>query len=404
MRSFASAVLAAALLGAASPSPSASTAPLDRAAGVELARSRLETLFRTQHADPSWFAQSFLDQVPASEVDAGVAALEKQLGPYQSLEFTPQKFIAHFAKGTDDVLIHLDADGKIDGLLLRPPVMTTSSLEEGLRALRALPGTLSYVILEGRSQRAALNPSQVLAVGSAFKLAVLSALRDQIVLRKRRWSDVVPLRAQWKSLPSGSLQTWPDGTPITLASYAAQMISVSDNTAADALIGILGRQAIAPYADGNVPFLTTREVVVLHAEPNADLRAAYLAAATPQMRASVLRRADARPLPTAMQLGASPVLAIEWRYNVRQLCGLIERVADLPLMSINVGQAQRGDFRQVAYKGGSDVGVINMTTIVTTKRGARLCFAATLNNPQGAVDESAFGLAYSGVLHSLAVL
>jgi beta-lactamase class A len=179
---------------------------------------------------------------------------------------------------------------------------------------------------------------------------------------------------------------------------------VSDNTATDALISIVGRRAIAPYAAGNDPFLTTREVSVLHAQPNADLRAAYLAAATPQARVSILRRADARPLPTVMQLAAEPVLGIEWQYSVVQLCTLMARVAELPLMSINSGMAQSADFRHVAYKGGSDAGAINMTTMVTTKRGSKICFAATLNDPQKAVDDSAFGEAYSRVLSRLASL
>src|SRR5579862_6614621 len=303
--------LAAALLGVASPSPAPTVTP-----SIALAQSRIDTMLRTGHADAAWFAQSFLDQVPATKVDEVIASLVKQLGAYQSVELTPQKFVAHFAKGTDDVLIHLDADAKIDALLFRPPVVTSGSLDDTLRAFREQTGTLSYVIIEGRSERAALNPSEPLAVGSAFKLAVLNALRDQIARGKRRWNDVVPLRAQWKSVPSGSLQSWPNGTPITLASYAAQMISVSDNTAADALISIVGRQSIAPYAYGNDPFLTTREVAVLHADPNADLRAAYLAAATPQARAAILRRADARPVPSVMELAAAPVLSIEWHYNV----------------------------------------------------------------------------------------
>ena len=70
-------------------------------------------------------------------------------------------------------------------------------------------------------------------------------------------------------------------------------------------------------------------------------------------------------------------------------------------MSINPGVADATAFRHVAYKGGSDLGAINLTTAVTTTRGTRICFSATLNDPTQQVDESAFEAAYGGVLRLL---
>jgi beta-lactamase class A len=410
-RAAAGALLACALLGVASPSPSPSASPAPAAspsdaksAAIQLAQNRLDTMLRTGHADASWFGDAFLQQVSVSKVDEVLASIAKQLGPYQSIEYTPTGFIAHFAKGTDVFLIHLDDDNKIDGLFAKPPQLAASSLDDALRGLRDLNGTLSYVITEGRSERAALDPSEGLAVGSAFKLAVLNALLDEIARGIRHWTDVVPLQSRWKSLPSGVLQTWPDATPITIATYAAQMISISDNTAADTLVRLTGPRALASYAGSNDPFLTTRETFVLRSTANGDVRAAYLAAHTPSARAAVLRRVDPLPLPSLLQLGSTPLLAIEWHYSVRRLCTLMERVADLPLMQINPGVAQPGDFRRAAYKGGSDTGIINMTTMVTTHRGTKVCFSATLNNVQRDVSDDAFTLAYGTVLHQLASL
>ena len=258
------------------------------------------------------------------------------------------------------------------------------------------------MIIKGRSDRAALNASEPLAVGSAFKLAVLNAIRDQVTLGKRHWSDVIPLDPRWKSLPSGAFQNWPDRTPITLASYAAQMISISDNTAADALVRLAGPQALRPYAGTNVPFPTTREIFTLKSQQHATLRAAYLAADTGTGRAAVLARADALPRPAIGDLDQRRELAVEWHYSVRTLCALLERASDLPYVTINPGVAVRADFRRVAYKGGSDFGIINLTTLVTTKRGTTECFSATLNNAQQAIDDQAFETAYGSVLDSLA--
>lgn len=406
MRFFLAAVLTVALLGATpdvSPSPAATAAPaLSQAEAIKLAQDRLDTMLRTGHADPAWFSASFLTRAPAGKIDEVAAQLTKMLGAYQSVEFTPTHFIAHFAKGSDDVLIHFDENQKIDVLFFKPPVLATSSLDSALDAMRTPTGTLSYVILEGGRSQAALDASDPLAVGSAFKLAVLNALQDEIASGQRHWSDVVPLQAAWKSLPSGILRTWPDGTPMTLATYATEMISISDNSAADALARLVGAKALQPYAQGNAPFLTTREMFVLKSTEGAALRQQYLTAKTPAQRAAVVKRADAMPLPDLDALESAPVLAVEWHYSVRQLCGMMQRVANLPLMSINPGAVDARAFRHVAYKGGSDAGVINMTTMVTTKAGHTLCFSATLNESSKAVDDTAFGLSYAAVLARLA--
>ncbi|MEA2787071.1 MAG: hypothetical protein QOF71_3175, partial [Candidatus Eremiobacteraeota bacterium] len=83
-------------------------------------------------------------------------------------------------------------------------------------------------------------------------------------------------------------------------------------------------------------------------------------------------------------------------------CDLMGRVADLPLMSINPGVADPASFRSVAFKGGSDTGIINLTTQVTTKRGSRLCFSATINDRASAVNPSSFTTAYGAILTALA--
>lgn len=402
MRTIVLGCLALALL-ATTPSPTPSPSTPSQSAGIERARTRLDTMLRTNHADPSLFSASFLAEVSAAEVDSVIATIIKTLGPYQSVEFTPTRFIAHFAKGTDDILIHLDTDMKIDGLLFKPPAATAASLDDALRTLRGMLGTVSYVVIQkDRSEIAALNPSLSLAVGSAFKLAVLNGLLDQIRQGRRHWSDVVPLKPQWKSIPTSVLLDWPNGTPLTLATYAAEMISVSDNTAADALVRIVGPASLRSYTFGNEPFLTTREMATLKSTVGDDVRPAFSAATTASARAMILRRVDALPAPTVSQLLDKPVLPIEWHYSVRELCRLMSRVAGLPLMSINPGTGDPALFRRIAFKGGSDIGIINLTTMMTTKRDTRICFSATENDPAHSVDELAFKTAYAVSLRLLA--
>jgi hypothetical protein len=113
-------ILGAALVGAAPPSSSPVTS------SVQIERTRLEAMLRSGHAEATWFSDSFLAQIPASKVDEVIAGITGALGAYRSLETGSGKFVAHFVKGTDEVLIHLDTDDKIDGLLFKPPIPATS--------------------------------------------------------------------------------------------------------------------------------------------------------------------------------------------------------------------------------------------------------------------------------------
>jgi hypothetical protein len=349
----------------------------------------------------SWFSASFLAQVRFARLGPIVDQVKSGLGAYRETTGGAGVYISHFEKGTDEVRIHLDADGKIDGLFFRPPDLVALTRDDALARLRGLPSTVSYVLIEGRSERAALNADRPLAVGSAFKLAVLAALRDEIAAGHRRWNDIVPLQARWKSLPSGVLQTWPTRTPLTIATYATEMISVSDNTAADAVAALDGPATVARYASRNVPFLTTRDLFVLRSRP--DLAARWIG--NPSVPARVALR-DVLAKTQLPDVGALPAgigdLRIEWLFTARELCTLMDRVADLPLMSVNPGPAAGRGFRNVAFKGGSEPGVLSLVTSGVTKTGTAICFALTVNDPGHPIDDSAVELAYGNVLGVLA--
>ena len=89
--------------------------------------------------------------------------------------------------------------------------------------------------------------------------ASLDALRAEIDGKKRSWKDVVELVPEHRSLPSGILQGWPDHAPMTVYGLAGLMISISDNTATDALLTLVGCNAriTASLALGGRPFQPT---------------------------------------------------------------------------------------------------------------------------------------------------
>ena len=57
-----------------------------------------------------------------------------------------------------------------------------------------LPGQVGVIALEAEEERGALNADTPLAVGSAFKLAVLSTLQDQVQAGTHAWDEVVTLK------------------------------------------------------------------------------------------------------------------------------------------------------------------------------------------------------------------
>src|SRR5581483_6504179 len=348
------------------------------------------------------FAPSFLAQIPVTQLAMVVAQVTGPLGVFQRLDGANGQYTAVYSRGTVKVFVHLDALGRIDSLLLRDPVISGGSLDEALKGFQDLPGITSYVVLKNGRELASYNAEKSLGSGSTFKLAVLNALRKQIASGRRRWNDVVTLLPSWKSLPSGVLQSWPDNSPVTIATLATEMISISDNTAADTLIHILGRDAIRPFGGTNVPFLTTREMFTIKSKNNAALRARYRTGSAAE-RTAVLAELDKQPLPDVTVLDTDPALSdIEWHFTNRQLCGLMQSVAGLPLMSVNPGVASPSQWKRIAYKGGSDWGVISMTTWLEAKNGTRYCVSATWSDSKEPVVEGTFSALYAKVLGALA--
>lgn len=358
-------------------------------------RAALERLFTERPVRAEWFAPVFLQQVPPAQVEAILQQLAGALGRYQSIEPDGPHFRVNFERGVVPAQISLDAQGRIQGLFFRPPQpRATLTKEQLLAEFRRLPGEVSLLVLEGAQERLTHNADTVLAVASTFKLAVLEALRLQIQAGQRSWSDTVALRPEWKSLPTGTMQNEPDGRQISLWRYATQMISISDNTATDALVHIVGRDEIEKLSPRNRPFLTTREAFVLKNPQNLVWLERYRAA-SPAQRAALLPQLANLPLPSIEVFAGGPVATdVGWFFNTRELCALMGKVQALPMMSLNPGLANPADWQQVAYKGGSGPGVLNLTTWLTAKDGKQYCVSATWNNPQARLDKKP-------VLHAL---
>ena len=273
-----------------------------------------------------------------------------------------------------------------------------------------LGGRVSFMAmnLDGASVIGSLDPSYRLPVGSTFKIYVLGELVRSIRQKERKWTDVIRLDSTWQSLPSGRLHTWPHGSPLTLHSLAAMMISESDNTATDALIRLLDPARVASQMsamgndrpDLNVPFLTTLQAFKLK-YADAVLGRQY-SAAGPDERVQILRQIDTAVSRDSIIPASSAVLAdsVEWFATVAELCRAMDwlrreaimqnDMTALEILGINPGVPVSKTWKRICYKGGSEPGVMNMTYLLQHPDGTWYAVSGTWFKPTGGIDEARF--------------
>ena len=378
-------------------------------------RAQAEALLPVLNGGPGYdtvFAPAFRQAVPLGQWQALTAQLRDSLGaPQRIATLTPKgryaaQLLVGYERGTATMLIAIDpaAHHAITGLRITGTTRSDDSTATIEKDLSALPGTtrLGIYALDGATPTPvlAVRDTQPAPLGSAFKLWVLAETARQVATGKHRWDEVVPVAAP--SLPSGILQAWPAATPVTLQTLATLMISISDNTAADTLIGVLGRKevdAMAARFGGSVPVLTTREAFAIKADPtriaawkgaDAAGRRALLAA---QASAIATQRID----PLMFSSGPIANDSVEWFASPRDMARLLAHLRDAgpvvrAIMGINPGidPATAARFRYVGFKGGSEPGVITLNLLAQARDGRWYAVVGDWHRPDAGVDDAAF--------------
>lgn len=375
-----------------------------------------------------FFSPEFLAAVPPELLLQTNKKLVADFGRAQKVEKIEArddfsgKFFVSFEK---DILagIEISMDDKapflINGLrIVSADKASTNSLEDVIAELKSLPGKTALTVAKLGEKDfqiiAAHNADAPLAIGSTFKLYVLSELVRSINAGERKWSDVVELKSA--SLPSGMIQNWETGAPVTLHTLAALMISISDNTATDNLITALGREKIEKMlsAAGNsnpnlsVPFLTTLELFKLKGSQKQKLAETYLTKDANARRAMLAKEvADFKKEDIDLQDFLSKpayVSQIEWFASTNDLTRLMNWLrlntekpfADKArgIMSINkaLPEEEAKTWKYVGYKGGSETGVISMTYLLQSQKGDWFVVSASWNDEKSAVKNDNFAL------------
>ena len=247
------------------------------------------------------FSAQFLSAVPAAQLNGILDQLQDQYGPVVSV-FSVERTGAHRARVSfrferaivsGDMVLNPAMPHQIEGLLLNDFELIGDKIGAIREELEALPGEVGVYFgsLDGTRPQLEINADKQFAIGSTFKLYVLSALTAEMEAdNDRYWDEVTYVGAicldvrcpkEGRSFPSGITQDWPAPMPMTVQTLATLMISQSDNTATDALIEYLGEERIvqemidsghsAPAL--NQPFLTTRQMFALKASDDAVIAA-----------------------------------------------------------------------------------------------------------------------------------
>ena len=250
-------------------------------------------------------------------------------------------------------------------------------------------------------------------LGSAIKLYVLGAVVDAVAAGDLSWSDDVTISDDLKSIPTGVMQDEEAGATFSLREMAEVMIALSDNTATDHLIDLVGRPAVeaAQGAYGhaepglNVPFMNTMDLAALKVGPASGLATQWLDAAEAGRRQILEQVSDITPADIPLSEFVDPVMPdrIEWFASPADMCRVLAALYEVgepvdKILTINPGLPDEdGDFEAIAFKGGSEPGLVSMNWLVDRPDGRRFVVAGSVVNGDEAFDELEVTLLFGAV-------
>ena len=375
-----------------------------------------------RRAESDVFNRNFLIEVSPEKLAAIVSQLEAQLGKLTGAKLTgatgpgPASVELQFERATVAAVIALDpaAQRLVSGFRIVSVGAVSNVAGSATKSIAdefaSMPGSAGFAVARlddsGPTMLDARLPDQLFAIGSAFKLWVLDAVVEDVANGRLSWAQVVPLGA--RSLPSGVMQDWPAGMPITVETLATQMISISDNTATDTLIRLVGRARVEARvkASGHSqpaamhPFLTTSDAFRLKLAPQTT-RDAY-ARSDGAGRSKIVNDLPvgiaAAQTDISGLAGGKPVAidSIEWfaaPFDMVRVLDALRRRSDPQVMAIlgvapGMAPELRRTFSSVGYKGGSEPGVLNLSWLLRRPSGTWYAVTASWNNPAAALDNS----------------
>ena len=377
------------------------------------------------------FTEEFLKTVTEKRLHEIISFYQNEVGSFTRVETLKDGFKLHFVKGTVPASLKINEKNLISGLWFGVPEKSEDSFAEIVEAFKKSPDRTSFCVLRYKVPATAeagktvasqsfdtlepevvaeLNASQPMGIGSTFKLYLLKALEDDVTAGRRSWSDIIELREDWKSFPSGILQDWNPGSRHSLETVAGLMISISDNTATDHIFNLLGVETVRKYLPATCKdtFNTSQLLKMKFFYPE---KAVEFTRADQKGKDAILREMDSI-IPSSIASYSSiytlntPVLIdeLEWFISTRKLCETIWTLRDSTRIRINAasGLVNRADWHIAGFKGGSEPGVLNYTWILQkTPASPIYTVSCTANNSMKMIASDEFNLAVTRILNLL---
>lgn len=395
--------------------PVGATATPDSEHAIESRSADVFLVLQGKRAAAEVFEPAFLSAIPEAQlrqIADGIAAEHGELTGVDEVKPGPNfsgQFLLRFERAVAKVLLQLEpsAPYRIAGLR----ITAVTPLDDGpprlLADYVALPGQSGFGLYrlnaEGPLSVLTKGAARQMAIGSTFKLWVLDAVAEDVAAGRLLWDQVVPLGK--RSFPSGITQDWPENAPVTVETLATLMISLSDNTATDTLMRLVGRERIAVrvIASGHdepermLPMLTTWEAFTLKSQ-SPERIAAYVAANRAE-RSALLDALKPAADVTANSRPAS-ILSIEWFASANDVAGVLDalrrrrdpRVLAILGVAPHLPPDAAAQFARIGYKGGSEPGVLNLSWLLQRKDGHWFVATASWNDPDKPVDTQKFEL------------
>ncbi len=316
-----------------------------------------------------------------------------------------------------------DPSHKIDLMWFEPVYVppATASVPRGWSDLKddfaAIAPNVSVTIAEVDGGEclpiARVDPDLVLPIASSFKLYVLGEAARQVEAGTASWDELLPIDPQFISQPNGEMRYLPVGSEYSVAHFAEQMISKSDNTATDHLIGRLGREAVqSAFAEMgqmdpsvNVPLMLTREWFALRMRFTDDQIEDYLALDDAEKLDFLRETAD--PVAdtieeTELWPGSRWAYDVEWFASSGDLCRALAYLQDkgsqpgmeTVLNALSLKPEIVFDpavWSYVGYKGGYETGVMSENFLLQRSSDGRwFAIAAVITDPNWEIN--GFGL------------
>lgn len=370
------------------------------------------------------FDPSFLAQVPEAQLRAILIQLHASMGKalavaaIDAVQPNAARIRITCEQGviSMDLAVSPDTPNRIIGLLVTGTAAPEASLDAVVASLKAEPGLTGFTLARLDSgppvALVSLNADRPAAIGSAFKLAILAELIRATNRGERHWDDMVTLDGT--PLPGGFYTRKPAGTQITLREVTEKMISVSDNSATDILLTLVGRakvEATLPVigwhdAARNRPMLSTLDMFKLKGLQGGALGRRWPTLDEASKRALLASEVTPAPLsaldPMLFRDGKPRLLGVEWFASPADLVRTLDWIRRnteigpgaearrILAMNPGVGPAAASGWNYVGYKGGSEPGVISMSFLLQAKGGAWYALSASWNDPAAVVDENRF--------------